>query len=104
LNNYTFKSLIFAEDQYQKFKNNLTVSLPQLQDSLDKKHKYIDIDGTDSKVDTSTPIKDLWVLDKNDCNEYQYKSPESNNLLTETAKSCLVITEWTSDKVNKDII
>ena len=104
LNNYTFKSLIFAEEQYQALKNNLAVSLPQLQDSLDKIHKYIDIDATDSMVDTSTPIKDLWVVDKNDCNEYQYISPESNNLLTETTKSCLVITEWTSDKRKKDIV
>lgn len=101
LNNYTFKSLIAAEDKYQTFKNNLTESLPQLQDSIDKIHKYIDIDATDSKVDTSTPIKDLWVIDKKDCNEYQYESPETNNLLTETTKSCLVITEWTSDKIKE---
>ena len=99
LNDYNFYSIIFTYNQYQDFKNNATHYISPLNDALESVHKYIDVDATESKVDPTTSIKDIWVLNKNDCQDYNYTSPDENNLLTETLKNCLVITEWTSEKI-----
>ena len=93
------QSIILANNQYQDFKNNATAYIESLKNALENVHKYIDVDATDSKVDPSTSIKDIWVLNKNDCKDYNYISPDKTNLLTATVKECLVITEWTPNEI-----
>lgn len=101
MKNCHFQSIILANNQYQDFKNNATVYVEPLKNALENVNKYTDVDATDTKVDPSTSIKDKWVLNKNDCKDYNYISPDKNNLLTETIKECLVITEWTPAKIEK---
>ena len=111
LENLKFESIDLAQKQYKDFENNPKTYISQLQISLDIISKYIDIDAEGTFVNSDTPIKDKWVLDKKECPEgYDYYPSENNNtnnlktrnlLFTETQKLCLVITEWDVDSIKE---
>lgn len=109
LQTYEFKSINSAKKDYEKFKNNPIVYIPELQNSLKKILKYIDSNEEGTVVDPETHFEDLWVLDKNECPDESYVSPSESNIInnlktrqllfTSTTKSCLVITEWDYESI-----
>ena len=109
LKEQNFDSIESAKEKYNEFKANPRNYIKQLQNSLYNIHKYIDIEVNDTKVDNNTPINDIWVLNTDECLDYDYNYLpfEKNNLtirkllFTSTNKKCLVITEWTLESIKE---
>ena len=72
--------------------------IPEIQNTLDGIKKYIDSSYSQSVLDSDSIINDNWEINITECEEgYNYCSKESlkvKNMLQETEKCCLLITEW----------
>ena len=102
INNYTLKSIKKNEEIYDGIlttKNNL----PEIIIPLNNAHKYIDSSLDDSFVKSGSKFKDIWEISENECGEYKYIQNNNKRVLVEedNDKSCLVITEWTKEKIQE---
>ena len=72
--------------------------IPELQSTLNGIKKYIDSSYSQSVLDSESIIYDNWEINITECEDgYKYCSKESlkvKNMLQETEKCCLLITEW----------
>jgi hypothetical protein len=87
---------------YNQVLNEPKPVVTELLTALEEIKKYINSEVEGSKVDSSTPIYDVWEVTKEDCGEHYYPPQNSlRNLIEENEEKCLVITEWKVEDIQE---
>ena len=101
LENYELVSINESLGKIDEIKEEPSTTATKLAQAFNEIRKYIDSSVSDSYV-SKTEIYEVWVSNKNSCPEgYSYISTNSLRNLKSIEGSCLVISEWTSDYIEK---
>ena len=102
LTQYNFNSTKNNEIMYNQVLNEPKPVVTELLTALKEIKKYINSEVEGSKVDSSTPIYDVWEVTKEDCGGHYYPPQNSlRNLIEENEEKCLVITEWKVEDIQE---
>lgn len=103
INNYNLQSIKKSEQIYDEVLTKKE-NLPEIIPPLNNAHKYTDASLDDSFVKPGSKFNDIWEINKDECGDYTYIENNKTRLLIEEngdGKYCLVITEWTKEKIKE---
>lgn len=91
---YNLKTIETNEKKYNEIIERPKSAVKELIVALSNLQNYTDSSLPNTYVSTSTPIKDEWEVNENDCKYNHYTKSTKTRRLKEEPQRCLIISEW----------